>query len=69
MVRSVSFSFFLGLLPTLAIAQLMMQAGCNLHAEEPRQREEYSNPPAQYGETRFGGMRLDGVDAGRGTAP
>lgn len=39
-------------------------AGCQFHAEEPRQRQDYSDPPVQYGETRFSGMALPNPDAG-----
>jgi len=38
--------------------------GCHFHAEEPRQRQDYSDPPVQYGETRFSGMSLPTADAG-----
>jgi hypothetical protein len=39
-------------------------AGCHFHAEEPRQRQDFSDPPVQYGATRFSGMALPAADAG-----
>jgi hypothetical protein len=50
----------------IACGVALAAAACNLHAEEPRQRQDYSDPPVQYGQTRFPGMRLPSAteDAG-----
>jgi hypothetical protein len=58
--RRVHNAFAVGALSAIALG------GCHMHAEEPRQRQDFSDSPVQYGETRFSGMALPGAatDAG-----
>jgi hypothetical protein len=45
---------------------LVAVLGCNLvHAEEPKQRQEWSAPPMKYGNTQWEGLQAPGADAGR----
>ena len=39
--------------------------GCNLvHADEPKQRQEWSAPPMKYGNTQWEGLQAPSPDAG-----
>jgi hypothetical protein len=54
----------------IAILQTLSLGGasCHLHAEEPRQRQDFADPPVQYGDTRFSGMALPVPNQDAGTA-
>jgi hypothetical protein len=43
---------------------LLAAAGCHFHAEEPKQRPEWSASPMKYGDTQWAGLRSPDADGG-----
>jgi len=39
------------------LVAVWLLVSCNLHVEEPKQNEDWSIPPAQYGEAHFDGLQ------------
>jgi hypothetical protein len=44
-----------------AAALVLVAAGCLIKVAEPRQREDWTISPIQYGDTRYGGLRAPRV--------
>lgn len=52
-----------------AAALVLVAAGCLIKTAEPKQREDWTISPIQYGDTRYGGLRAPRVLEHRSKKP